>query len=41
MSVQRINEIIELLQAFALGEIDLPRERLAASDRVPPRPLAE
>ena len=28
---QRIDEIIELLQAFALGEVDLPRERVAAA----------
>jgi hypothetical protein len=28
---QRIDEIIELLQAFALGEITLPREQVAAA----------
>jgi hypothetical protein len=31
MSAQRIDEIIELLQAFALGEIDLPHERVMAA----------
>jgi hypothetical protein len=34
MSVQRIDEIIELLQAFALGEIDLPHERAMAAVRL-------
>jgi hypothetical protein len=29
--VQRLDEIIELLQAFALGEIDLPDGRVAAA----------
>jgi hypothetical protein len=31
MAAQRIDEIIELLQAFALGEIDLPRKRVKAA----------
>jgi hypothetical protein len=31
---QRIDEIIQLLQDFALGEIDLPRERVAAALRL-------
>jgi hypothetical protein len=42
---RRIAEVVALLEAYALGEIDLPRERLAAalalldlgiSDAVPP-----
>jgi hypothetical protein len=31
---QRIDEVVELLEAFALGEIDLPRERVAAALRL-------
>ena len=31
MPAQRIDEIIELLQAFALGEIDLPEKRIMAA----------
>ena len=31
MPAQRIDEIIELLEAFALGEVDLPRERVMAA----------
>jgi len=31
MSAQRIDEVVELLEAYVLGEIDLPRERVAAA----------
>ena len=31
LEVHRIDEIIDLLQAFALGEVDLPRERVMAA----------
>jgi len=31
---QRIDEVVELLEAYALGEIDLPRERVAAALRL-------
>jgi hypothetical protein len=31
MSAQRIDEIIELLQDFALGKIELPHGRVAAA----------
>ena len=31
MSAQRTDEVVELLEAFALGEIDLPWERVAAA----------
>jgi hypothetical protein len=34
LEVHRIDEIIELLQAFALGEIELPLERVAAALRL-------
>jgi hypothetical protein len=34
MSVQRLDEIIQLLQSFALGEIELPGERVAAALRL-------
>jgi hypothetical protein len=31
---QRIDQVVELLEAYALGEIDLPRERVAAALRL-------
>jgi hypothetical protein len=31
MAAQRIDEIVELLEAFALGEIELPGERVMAA----------
>jgi hypothetical protein len=31
MSAQRIDEVVRLLESFVLGEIDLPRERVAAA----------
>ena len=34
MSGQRIGEVVALLEAYALGEIDLPRERVAAALRL-------
>jgi hypothetical protein len=34
MPAQRIDEIVELLEAYALGEIDLPRERVMAALRL-------
>ena len=34
LEVHRIDEIIELLQAFVLGEIDLPERRVAAALRL-------
>jgi hypothetical protein len=34
MAAQRLDEIIQLLQDFALGEIDLPRERVMAALRL-------
>ena len=29
--MSRIGEVVELLEAFALGEVDLPRERVMAA----------
>ena len=34
LEVHRIDEIIDLLQAFALGEVDLPRERVMTALRL-------
>jgi hypothetical protein len=32
--MSRIGEVVELLEAFALGEVDLPRERVMAAVRL-------